>query len=90
MLVSIINLVAIALMGATLGVARPQVAQTPSDSECNILADAWEAMGGRRWQSEYCGGQFVGPGVRFDGAGYVIEMYEFNIDIDLTQTIDLF
>lgn len=75
MLLSVINLAAIALMGATLSVARPQGAPTQSDSECNILADAWKAMGGKPTQSDYCGGRSVGSGVSFDKAGNVIKMY---------------
>jgi hypothetical protein len=75
MLVAIINLAAIALMGATLSVARPQGAPAQSDSECAILADAWKAMGGKPTQSDYCVGRSVGPGVSFNKAGNVVKMY---------------
>ncbi len=83
-----------ALVGATLIVARPPGSYNLAllvnpDNDCNILADAWEAMGGRKMENEYCVGRSVGPRVSFDNAGYVTKMYAFNIDIGLAQTFGL-
>ncbi len=66
----LISLAAIALGGNTLASPQSGTAPQPTRGDCDILADAWKAMGGKNTTNAYCPGRSVGNGIIF-GTGYV-------------------